>query len=80
MEEVWKEIKGFDNYRVSNLSRVISIKRVTMRKNKYPLSVPERELTQFKNFSGSNVVYLTKEGARYTKQVHLLVKEYFGAV
>lgn len=73
MEEIWKDIKGFENYQVSNLGRVKTKKRLLIRKNGVKFSVKEKIKSQFLSAKGYKIVSLTKNIKTYNKQVHQLV-------
>lgn len=78
MEEIWKDIKGFEGlYQVSNIGRVKSLSR-TVRSNTCGFrELPERILSNCKSSCGYNLVVLCKNGRRYNKMVHRLVAETF---
>lgn len=72
MEEVWKDIEGFEGrYQVSNLGRVKSLC--------YHNGTNERILKQRNNLSGYPIVNLYKKGSNQgkLKTVHRLVAEQF---
>lgn len=73
MEEIWKDIKGFENYQVSNIGRVKTKKRLLIRKNGVKFSVKEKIKSQFLSAKGYKIVSLTKNIKTYNKQVHQLV-------
>ena len=67
--EIWKDIKGFSDYRVSNMGRIIS------NKGKHPKILKQC-------LSGSdrikyNSVMICKNGRPYPKKVHVLVARAF---
>ena len=77
MEEVWKNIKGYEGlYQISNLGRVKSLKRIVTRTNqhrKYFVEKEERILKPAIQKKGYLRVYLTKDGKDKAFQVHRLV-------
>ena len=78
MEEIWKDIKGYEGwYQVSNLGRVKSLERVFIRKNGTPFFVRERILKHALDHSGYPYVTLIKLKTRYNKAIHRLVAEAF---
>ena len=78
MNEVWKDIIGYDNYQVSNLGR-IKRKSKTMyitddlKKRKYYKKYEELIMKQFKDSAG----YFTVTLNNHRKRVHRLVAENF---
>lgn len=78
MEEIWKDIKGFEElYQVSNLGRVKSLERTLTRKNGTPFYVKERILKTTNDHSGYPYVTLIILKKRVLKPVHRLVAEAF---
>lgn len=78
MEEIWKDIIGFENlYQVSNLGRVKSLNRFRIGKSNKPVKVNERILKQRINNWGYLQVILCKENKLYCKYIHRLVCETF---
>lgn len=67
MEEIWKLIDGYDNYKISNLGRVLfrNIKGDWLLKK------------QFKTKCGYMYIHLSKDGKIKNKGVHCLVAEAF---
>ena len=78
MEEIWKDIEGFEGlYQVSSLGRVKSLER-TVRANTCGVRVlQERLLSVCKSSCGYYIVVLCKNGKHYTKLAHRLVAEAF---
>ena len=74
--EVWKTIKGFENYQVSNLGRVKSLKRYVNHPVTYKQFVKERILKNGITLGYSNVT-LSKDKKKYNFRVHRLVAESF---
>jgi len=62
MEEVWKQIDGYENYSVSNLGKVRG---------------PRRVLVPFVSNCGYEIVSLRKDGLSPKKSVHRLIAEAF---
>jgi len=78
MEEIWKDIKGYEGlYRVSNLGRVKSLKRVVYRSNGHLKTVRERILKAGIDGCGYLIVRLSKDGKGKTFAVHKLVAMVF---
>ena len=74
MEEIWKDIKGYEGlYQVSNSGRVKSLKR----KNNYGRTIKEKELKQMIHQKGYLVVTLYKNGVGQRNRVHRLVAQTF---
>ena len=69
MNEIWKDIKDYPNYMVSNLGRVKSLSNNKARK--------EKILKQHKNSNGYLFVALSKNGKIKCYRVHRLVAEAF---
>lgn len=67
--EIWRDIKGYPNYMVSNLGRVKSLGNNKTRK--------EKILKSGKNNKGYLKVHLYKEGKQKTYLVHRLVASTF---
>ena len=76
MKEKWKDIKGFENYQISNLGNVKTKERYYINNLGYKVHIKEK-LMKFSERSGYYVVNLRKNGIRYSKQVHRLVAENF---
>lgn len=80
MEEVWKDIKGYEGfYQVSNMGRAKSLERVIARRDGTHQHVTEKILTPFK--TGGPPFYLAvrfrKNGVKATKKLHRMVAEAF---
>lgn len=77
MEEIWKDIPGYEGYyQVSNLGNVKSIGRVVQRSN-FPLPIKERILKATVNKKGYLVVNLQRGGNSKVCTIHRLVAEAF---
>lgn len=77
MEEIWKDIKGYENlYRVSNFGNVLSLSRKAKNKNGYR-NTPEKILKQSLESSGYPSICLSKDGKDKTFKVHQLVATAF---
>lgn len=71
MEEIWKDIKGYEGlYQVSNFGKIKSIPRHGTRKNMHIIS-------QNYNRCGYKIVNLYKNAKGKTKTVHRIVAETF---
>lgn len=78
MEEKWVDIIGFEGiYQVSNLCRVKSLSRVTMRSNGFALPVKEKILTQTLGNKGYYNVALSINCKDITTRVHRLMAVHF---
>ena len=71
--EIWKEVKGFENYEVSSLGRVKSLARVVLHKNGKVCNHKERILKQTKSVAGYLKVGLYKDAIPKTIFAHQLV-------
>lgn len=77
MEELFRDVKGYKGaYKVSNLGRVLSLKREVPNRNGYRI-VKERILKQSINKKGYKIVGLSTNGKSTLKLVHTLVAESF---
>lgn len=77
IKEVWKPIKGFPYYEVSNVGRVRSLTRNIVHSNGMLQYCAGKLLTAGDNGRGYLQVGLCLKGKRYTKKVHRLVAETF---
>lgn len=78
MEEIWKDIKGYEGwYQVSNLGRIKSLARTFVRKNGTSFKVRERILKCALDHGGYPYVTLIKLKERYNKSIHRLVAQAF---
>lgn len=73
MEEIWKTIKGFENYQVSNSGRVKSLERITKNGFNSNRVVKEKLLKKYINIDGYFIVTLSKNCKQKTRTVHQLV-------
>ena len=73
MKEIWKDIKGYEGYQVSNLGRVRSLDRIDS--NNHPLNGVI--LKPYITNSGYLLVGLYKQQKRDRKLLHRLVAEAF---
>ena len=73
MKEIWKDIKGYEGYQVSNLGRVRSLDRIDS--NNHPLNGVI--LKPYISNSGYLLVGLYKQQKRDRKLLHRLVAEAF---
>lgn len=75
-KEVWKTIKGYSDYEISNHGRVKSKRRVVLCNN-IPQIVPERILKYGKDGFGYPFVILMSNKKRKNYKIHRLVAEHF---
>lgn len=74
MEEVWKDIDGYEkSYQVSNLGNVRSVERIGENNRKYPMQMLKKRL----NWKGYPKVCLNKHGHKKIFSVHRLVAKAF---
>lgn len=76
MKEIWKDIKGFNNYQVSNKGRVRSKDRQIYQKNFGWRNLKGMVLKEMDNGHGYKQVMLN-EGKRHVKYIHRLVADAF---
>ena len=74
MEELWKPIKGYEDYEISSLGRVKSLARLTTTGNR---SVPER-IRKPNVMKGYHCITLRKNKKIKVFRIHRLVIEHFG--
>jgi hypothetical protein len=78
MLEIWKDIKGFENYyQVSSLGRVKTLKRVGLNVNRYKFTIKERILRVGHDKDCYELVTLTVNRKPTTCKVSRLVAEAF---
>lgn len=82
MVEMWKDVPGYEgHYQVSNMGRIKSIERISIRNNgksenaKYHLK--ERILNIQTQTQGYSQIVLSKNGIRKTFRLHVLVAKLF---
>lgn len=73
MKETWKTIKGFENYQVSDFGRIISLKRIIMRKDNKPLTINGGILKPLKKYNGYCQVHLIHNKRSKDISIHRLV-------
>lgn len=66
--EIWKKVKGFENYEISNLGRI----KVNLKLRKYR-DYQSKILNPSLDKDGYLRTALTKEGKKYMKSIHRLV-------
>ncbi len=77
MEEVWKDVVGYEMlYKVSSFGRIVSLPKI-MKTPTTQYLTKTREITQKKDKGGYFRVGLTKDGVRRQHFVHRLVAEAF---
>lgn len=76
-DEIWKKIKDFDNYEVSNTGKVRINTYQTIDSNGAIRTYEGHELNQAINSSNYKKVSLRKDGKNYNKYVHRLIAEAF---
>ncbi len=73
MEEIWKDIEGFEGYyQVSNLGRVRSVERIGCNNRYYDSIIRKQSLSR-----GYPIVSLSKDGNKIHRYVHILVARAF---
>lgn len=80
MEEIWKDIEGFEGlYSVSNLGKIKSIERYVKNGKNTQRLQKEHEVKTYINYDRGGYVYcsLHKDNKTYSKKVHRLVAEAF---
>lgn len=77
MKEIWKPIKNFDNYLISNYGNVKSLSRTIKAPRGRTRVIPERILKPGKIHHGYCVVVLSNSQHTSTMRVHRLVAEAF---
>lgn len=77
MEEIWKDIAGYEGrYQISNLGRVKSLERRCRAKH-YTRRVPEKIYSPAVDAYGYFIVSLHLDGKKKTRTIHRLVAETF---
>lgn len=75
MQEIWKDIKDYPNYQISNFGRVKALKFYSnIHKKYYDRELILKEKT---NRFGYKFVGLSNENGRKSKMIHRLVAEHF---
>lgn len=74
---MWKQIKGFENYLISDKGEVKSAERIIHDAAGHTYVHPEKVLKPNKTPNGYQVVYLRANGKTYAKYIHRLVAESF---
>ncbi|WP_426291003.1 NUMOD4 domain-containing protein [Lactiplantibacillus plantarum] len=74
MKEVWKKIRGYTGYEVSNLGRIKSNGRKIIQSNGHPMTLPSKILKLNVSDRGYLYVVLAENKKHTTKRVHRLVK------
>lgn len=78
MNEVWRDVKGFKGlYKISNLGRILSCKRVINKNNGRKMTVKEKIRKPIISNCGYEIIYLHKNGSYKIKSIHRLVAEHF---
>ena len=71
--EIWKEVKGYEDYEVSNLGRVKSLARKIYRTNGTTQTYKERILNLCVNSCGYLTVNISNNLKKKNKKIHQLV-------
>ncbi len=74
--EIWRDIEGFDGYQVSSFGRVRSL-RIRSDSPIKPMMLSGKILKQSLDKNGYSMVWLYKNGIRFTCKVHRLVANAF---
>lgn len=77
MEEIWKDIQGFENYQISNLGRVRTLNKYVRQGLPKELVKKYKILKLIKNTHGYYSINLYKNTKCYRKDVHRLVAQAF---
>lgn len=75
--EIWKQINGYENYMVSNLGNIISITKVSIKRNSKIKGIVFKKIKTSTNIYGYLSVCLYKNGTSKSYKVHRLVAEAF---
>ena len=77
-QETWKDIPGYEgHYQASDLGRIKSLSRVTVKKNGAPMSVKEKILSNRAHRHGYSSYVLRKDGKSHPFHGHVLVMRAF---
>lgn len=75
--EIWKPIKNYPEFEVSNLKRVKSTQRILTTKKGQSYTVNERVLKQYKDVSGNNQIIICKDNRKNYLLVDILYFQAF---
>jgi len=71
--EIWKEIKGYEDYEISSLGRIKSLARIVYKTNGTTQTYKEKILKPNNDGNGYLRVCLTKNGKARIERIHKLV-------
>ena len=78
MQEIWKDIEGYEGfYQLSNIGRIKSLYRETIGKNGGVYVSSESIMRTGVSQSGYKRVGLRKDGVTITKKIHVLLAKHF---
>ena len=82
MEELWKDIKGYENlYQISNFGRIASLDRILTKKDRWGnvinYKLKGKEIKSSFNNKGYVIMHLHKDSKSKTFLIHRLVAETF---
>ena len=78
MEEIWKDIEGYEGlYQVSNLGRIKSLQRTITDKNGKVKTIKETLMKHNTDDKGYKYVFLSKNNTKKFSRVHKLIAQAF---